>query len=103
MYRTAPVVILISDQIAGRDCFQFFSAIGRWSNVDVNVTSGIQNEAIAFVHLAQRHLNLVHTNIFSAFDMEQTLRSIVVDRDLFETTCDATGNVSNALVIYFND
>jgi hypothetical protein len=48
--RSTSIMILISDLISHTDCLHFLQTLSIFTNINVDITSCIENETISFIH-----------------------------------------------------
>lgn len=90
-------VILVPDLISSAYGLQSLSSLALFAHVDVDISSGVQDEAISFVHGSHGEVDLFHANVPLAFDLEQSLlHSVSVY--VFEAGADSSSCVSYSVL-----
>lgn len=90
-------VILVSDLVGSADRFQALYAFALFTDVNVDISSHIQDEAVSFVHRSYGRADLLHPDISLSLDLEQPLLERV-PVDVGEARTDSPRQVANSVL-----
>lgn len=65
-------MVLISNLICCTDSFNFFYSLCLRTDININFSSYIQDEAVSIIHGSDRWYNLFNTDVSGALNLEQT-------------------------------
>lgn len=79
-------MVLVSDLVGGTDRLESLRPLAVGSIVNIESSSGVQDEAVAFVHCRCFRFDLTNAHVLLAFHLVQFLRRVsCVGCDVFES------------------
>lgn len=92
-------MVLVPDLVGRAYSLHLLQTLSALSDVDVDVTAQVEDEAVALVHGGHGKIHLAHTNVLLSLDVEETLLAGRICLYLVKTTSDSSGQVANTILV----